>query len=171
MNRHILILAAVLALGSSAARAADPQNALTLLPISRELGTFGLEYERAFGATSWFLAGQVVNPLNNQPIRAGLDVGLRFFSFAPAPRWFFIGPHLGAEYFNGARTGIAAKTVGFRVGASAGLNLLIGDVLLLSGSIGGEYFRDYTLSTEDGELRTDQYDLRLIYRAGLGFAF
>ncbi len=171
MNRLILILAAVTALGGSAAKAADPQNVITLLPISREVGTFGLEYERAFGATSWFLAGQVANPLDNQPIRAGLDLGLRFYPFAPAPRWFFVGPHLGVEYFDAARTGIAAKTGGFRVGASAGLNLLIGDLVLLTGSVGGEYFRDYTFSTGDGEIRTDRYDLRLIYRAGLGFAF
>lgn len=171
MNRLIVCVAFAVGLASAPAAAAEPQNVITALGISRELGVFGLEYERAFGNTSWTLAGSLANPLNGQPIQAGLDVGLRFYPFAPAPRWFFIGPHVGGEYYDAARSGIAAKTAGFRLGASAGVNLVLFDALVLTGSAGGEYFRDYTISTENGEPRTARFDLRLIYRAGLGFAF
>lgn len=171
-------LSLLVALLSTTALASGSKSTLTLLPIARELGTFGLEYEHGFKNTTWFLAPSIVNPLNGQPVDAGLDVGLRFYPFAPAPRWFFMGPHLGGSFYDGIRhhEGVVppagdVKTLGFRLGASAGVTVLLGDVLVLSASLGGEYFRDYYFTASDGRLPTARFDLRPIFRGAVGFAF
>lgn len=179
MNRHILPLVLAAALSPAFAQAEESKDTLTLLPVARQLWTFGLEYEHGFGNTSWVLAGSVVNPLNGQPVDAGLDVGLRFYPFSAAPRWFFIGPHLGGTFFNAAREGSGVappppgevRTIGFNLGATAGVTLLFGEVFVISASAGGEYFREYFLSTETGGLPTARFDLRVIYRGAVGFAF
>lgn len=178
MKRHLvasLVLAS--ALGAPAALAGDPSNAIILLPVQRELGTFGLEYEHITGNTSVYLSGGLRNPVRSvRPIDAMLDVGLRFYPFAKAPRWFFIGPQIGVEYVNDTSEAVQysnlnGKVAGFRVGAAAGISILLGDIFLITVSGGGEYFRDYVVDTDTGRLPTDQQNLGYFYKGGVGFAF
>src|SRR5512145_101580 len=104
MARPLASLSVALALLAAPAALAEegPKNTITLLPVAHELGMYGIEWERAAGPMTFYFAPGLRNPLDqSEPLTVGLDVGLRFFAFSPAPGGFFVGPQVSGEYIHG----------------------------------------------------------------------
>ncbi|HZN92653.1 MAG TPA: hypothetical protein VFB81_08100 [Myxococcales bacterium] len=132
---------------------------------------FGLEWEFPFAGMSGFLNPTLENPFNGQPLHLDLDLGVRFYPFAPAPRVFFIGPYLGGGYINGGipsgQLGVQAEA---RVGVLLGLSLLLADWVFGSVAVGGEYYNIQNIY-RDGTIEQSTENLGTVVRAAIGFAF
>jgi hypothetical protein len=171
VSRLSLTLVLVAGLVATAAIAEEkPKAAIALLPVARDLGTFGLEYEAPVAGLGIFVSPSLRNPLRNAPLLLGLDLGARFYPFAPSPRGFFVGPHLGAGYLNDVADGSLGATVDIRFGAMIGFTLVVGDVFFLSAGVGGEYFNEKVLRS-GGAIEQGGEDLRTVLRGALGLAF
>jgi len=178
MARPLASLSVALALlAAPAAFAAEegPKNTITViwrgsLPIAYELGMYGIEWERGAGPMTFYFAPSMGNPLS-QPLTVGLDVGLRFFAFSPAPGGFFVGPQLSGQYIHGPLPGRPSLTMtgGAKVGAVFGYTLLVNNVFVVSIAVGGEYFRFYEYN--GGAITQVREDLGIVLRGALGFAF
>jgi hypothetical protein len=157
------------ALPSTASAEDQPKAAFTIIPLARSFNTFGLEWEQPLAGMTFFITPTLENPLGSNPLTLGLDLGLRFYPFAAAPRAFFIGPHLGAGYVNGLDTGAVGVQLEARVGAVLGYTLLLADFFLISVGVGGEYANRQLIS--GGQRTQGPEELRTLLRGAFGFAF
>lgn len=182
MARPLASLSVALALLAAPTALAEegPKNTATLLwrdslPLADGLGMFGIEWERAAGPMTFYFAPSMANPLT-EPLTVGLDIGLRFFAFSPAPGGFFVGPQVSAKYIHGPLPGRPPLTItgGVKVGALFGYTLLVNNLFVVSIAVGGEYFRFYEYSP-GGEIAQvpGKYGENLggTLRGALGFAF
>jgi hypothetical protein len=188
MARSLAPLSVAFALlAAPAALAADqqegPKNTITLLPVSHDLGRYGIEWERRAGPMTFHFGAGLKKPLDQNPFDPSLrqldielDLGLRFFAFSPAPGGFFVGPQVSVNYVHGPiRAGAPALTVtgGGRVAVNLGYTLLVSNVFVLSVALGGEYYRFYEygggvfarVPGKPGE------NLGIALRGAVGFAF
>jgi len=169
----VLTIAAIAAPSAAAeekAKAVFGADALLRLRPGRTGLAVGLEWEAPFAGMTGFVNPSLENPLTGDPLHIDLDLGVRFYPFAPAPRAFFIGPFVGGGYVNGIPSGALGVQAEARVGVLLGLSLLLGDMFLLSAGVGGEYYNIKNI-LRDGTIEAATENLGTVIRVSLGFAF
>lgn len=153
-SRFLLALTSTLlflALAPAKAQA-EYTRSLTANPFELFSGTFNLEYEQALSSSLSIFGG--INYLYFQGISRddttattafGPEAGLRLYLIGDAPSGFWLGPYLGVAYVHtpGAST---PDSLGYGVGAMAGVNLIFGRLNLSLGL--GTGWVDYSASVD-----------------------
>jgi len=181
MNIRNATLAALIAASFTATSAGAEEKAKAVFALDvplrlRPSGDFswiaaGLEWEFPFAGMSGFINPSLENPLDGSALNVNLDLGVRFYPLAPVPRAFFIGPYIGGAWINGdIPSGQLGIQLEGRVGVLLGLSLLLGDLVLLSAAVGGEYYNIHYYM-QDGTFPQGPQNLGTVVRVLAGFAF
>lgn len=153
------------------ARAAGPENAITLEPLAVVFArTIALEYERGFGPVGLALGaalglGDIAHRSSNTDgdfMALGLTLSVRVYPWDLAPRGAFFGPFGTLGWVEAEAGETRASGFGWSLGALAGYTWLFGTSFIVSGGAGLAWYEHEVGDGESGLLPT----LRLAVGAG-----
>jgi hypothetical protein len=151
------------------------RSTVTVSPIELFSGQFNIEYEHAlrdyfslYGGLN-FLAFRGVWAVDyDRAFAVGPEFGARAYLIGNAPAGLWVGPYVGLAYVSNTYNGSTVSSLGYGVGAMAGVNLLIKWFNLSLGA--GTGWIDYS-SVPSHDHRVGMYGFVPRLRLAVGVAF